>query len=460
VSDRRRAVLIFFVALFACALVTKSHAVSWNDRSRFATIESLTDRGTFAIDGSPFMAYMEDRYVYRGRTYSDKPPLLAILGAAVASVLRGLGLSFARSQAVVVYVVTLAVIGTWFALGAAYAYALQRELGFDRRIATSVAALTGLGTLAFPFATVYANHVPAGAAALAAFYHARRAHRSPLLDAALAGVFLALAVGCDAGALPFALGVAVLLSARPAALGIAFAGALPFAVLQAAFNHSVSSGFVPPAINAGSWSDPTSPFHNDYTSLGRFSNVLDYVKYACYVLVGDKGLFSYSPLFVVAVAGLVAWFRRGAPAERRMALAVALSCAVYVALIVLYTDDYTSWSYGDRRYAEIAYVLCVPLGAGLVAAGRDARLRMATLVLAAASIALAALGTLEPFTGPEGILGGLHAFHRLLRRAPLQGAVDVGALLAAMAGILRAASRAMRSTPARTGRYAERAGDG
>jgi hypothetical protein len=447
VNEGRYRAAIFLVAFVACALVTKTHPDSWNDRSRFATIESLTVRHTFAIDGSPFLAAMEDRYVYRGRTYSDKPPLLAILGAGVASALALAGVTFARSQGTVVYLVTLGVIGGWFALGAVYAYAMQRELGFERRVATSVAALAGLGTLAFPYATVYANHVPAGAAALAAFYHARRSERIPY-EGAPAGLFFAVAVGCDAGALPFGLGVLVLLlgTRRPAPLSYALAAVLPLAVAQALFNHSVSSGFVPPAINANSWADPHSPFHNDYTSLGRFHSVLDYLEYALYLLAGDKGLFSYTPVFLVALAGLGYWWRGGSAGERLMAAAVVVPCIVYVALIVLYTDDYTSWSYGDRRYAEIAYVLCIPLGQALVLAREDLRFRVATLLLAAASIGLAALGTLEPFTGPEGILGGWREFQALLRRAPVQGTIDVLALALAVTVVLRALSRTMRST--------------
>jgi len=448
-SEARRTVLIFFVAFFACALVTKTNPGSWNDRSRFATIESLADRHTFAIDGSLFMADMKDHYVYRGRTYSDKPPLLAILGAGVAGVLALYGVTFARAHGIVVYLVTLTVIGGWFALGAAYAYAMQRELGFGRRIATSVAALTGLGTLAFPYATVYANHVPAGAALLAAFYHARRSERG-ILDSALAGVFLALAVCCDAGAVPFAIGVVVLL-ARPAALGIALAVALPFALAQAAFNHTVSSGFVPPAINSESWADPQSPFYNDRPGLGRLPGFFDYVKYALYLLAGDKGLFSYSPLFLVALGGLVIWFRRGMAAERRMALAIVLSCTVYIALMVLYTNDYPSFTFGDRRYAEIAYVLCVPLGAAFVAASGDARLRAVTLVLAAVSVTLAALGTLDPFVGPEGILGAWRGCAGLLLRAPIQAVIDLVAFAVTVVAVLRTASRAMRSTAVRAG---------
>ncbi len=449
VSDGRLSAALFVAATLCCALVTKSHADSWNDRSRFATIESLTDRHTFAIDGSPFTAAMRDEYGYGGHIYSDKPPLLALEGFGMAATLARFGLTFARTPGTVVYLVTLAVIGGWFARGVTYAFALQRALGFGRSVAVGVAALTGLGTLALPYATVFSNHVPAGVAALASLFHARRA-AGAISDAILAGLFAMLAVACDAGALPFALGTAVLLwGARPATIAWACAGALPLAIAQLAFNHAVSGGFGPPALNPSSWADPSSPFHNDYTALGRFPDIASYARYALYLLAGDKGLFSYSPLLLAALGGLVIWFRQGTGDERRLALAIALPSVVYIALIVLYTDDFTSYTYGDRRFAELAFVGCVPLGAALTAARRDARARAAILALGGASIALAGLGTFAPFAGPEGISAAWNVFVALFRRSPALGTLDALGVVAAVALGSRASLRAMRTVAER-----------
>jgi hypothetical protein len=94
-------------------------------------------------------------------------------------------------------------------------------------------------------------------------------------------------------------------------------------------------------------------------------------------------------------------------------------------------------------------VLCVPLGAALTAAAGDARLRAAILALAAVSVALAALGTLDPFVGPEGIAGGGRAIASLLRRAPVQAAIDLLAFAVTVVAVLRTASRAMRSNSVR-----------
>ena len=77
---------VFGLALLVCAGVTKRHPTSWNDISRWATVDALVSDRTFAIDGSPFAAATGDKIRARGRTFSDKPPLLALSGAGVAEV--------------------------------------------------------------------------------------------------------------------------------------------------------------------------------------------------------------------------------------------------------------------------------------------------------------------------------------------------------------------------------------
>lgn len=425
--ERRTVALVFCAAFAFCALLTKPRAVSWNDLSRVATIDALVTGHTLAIDGSPFAARTEDKYRYRGRTYSDKPPALAIEGAAFASVLAPLGITLARTTDRAVYLIALLTVGGWFAAGCAYMYAFQRLLGIDRRGAVFVAALTGLGTLALPYATVLANHVPAGAAALAAFYHLVRARAGSRAapDAGLGALFLTLSYAFDASAIVFALGAVVLLWGTPARIWAVFAAAcIPVVALQLAYNASVSTGFVPPAMNQTTWSDPASPFHRAGQSEFLFTSAGDYVRYAIYLLFGDKGLISYTPLALLCVYGLVRMWKTH---QRRLALAIAAPCVAYYALMVAFTNDYFALNYGERRYADLAFVLCVALGPALAALPRGAA-GVAARIAAVWSTAVAMLGALAPFGEPRGVSGIVFAaqeFARLEHRAPVQAAVDV-----------------------------------
>lgn len=438
---------MFCVAFVLCALLTKPHALSWNDTSRLATIDALTTHRTFAIDASPFAAKTGDKYRYLGRTYSDKPPALALQGAAVAAVVAPLSISLARTPGTAIYLITLLTVGVWFAVGCAYAFAFAQLLGCDARRAGIVAALTGLGTLALPYATILANHVPSGAAALAGLYHLVRARESPV-HAALGGVFLALAYAFDAAAIVFALSAVVLLWGRSVRMWLACAAAgLPVIALQLAYNASVSGGLGPPAMNQASWSDPSSPFHRPVQSLFLFSSAGDYARYAVYLLVGDKGLLSYTPLALLCAYGFRRMLHMGAP-YRRVALAVIAAFGAYFVLLVAFTDDYGALNFGERRYVDVFFVLGVALGPALAAVRAGAAAVAARLAIGL-SIAISMLGVVAPFGESPKVPGYVFApeeFARLAHRAPVQAAVDVVALAVMIFLVLRFSSIAAAPT--------------
>src|ERR1700682_183286 len=79
--------------LVLCLLGTKTTPVSWNDISRVASIQALGERGTWAIDDSPWIDQTQDKVFLNGKFYSDKMPLLTWMAAGVYGILHGLGFS-------------------------------------------------------------------------------------------------------------------------------------------------------------------------------------------------------------------------------------------------------------------------------------------------------------------------------------------------------------------------------
>ena len=83
-----------FFAVFAA--LAKSRPESWNDIGRMAGIESIAERGTWSIDDSPWVDQTQDKVRLDDKFYSDKMPLLTLMGAGVYAVLHnGLGASLA-----------------------------------------------------------------------------------------------------------------------------------------------------------------------------------------------------------------------------------------------------------------------------------------------------------------------------------------------------------------------------
>ena len=432
-------IVIFVAALALCALITKAHATGWNDGSRIATVDALTADHTFQIDGSPFAAGLGDEIRFRGRTYSDKPPLLAVLGAGVALALAPLGVTLRHTPGTAIYLVTLLTVGISFALGCCYAYAFQRLLGYAQRIATAVATLTGIATLALPYATVLTNHVPCGATALAACYHLYRARGGSALHVALGGLLLGLCYAFDAAGAMFAIAAAVLLWGAPLRRWLLCAAAgLPVVVLQLLYNLSISGSVLPTVFNLSVWSDPSLPLHAESTQVLRYFSPAEYLGFTVSLLVGSRGLFSYTPLMLVAAYGFVVMWR-DRERTRRLALAILATAAVFFIMIVFLQNDEHASNFGERRYVDLFFLLCVALGPAL-ASVRGAAAAAAVRIAAALSIAIASLGTVAPFAGLPGESGfafGIVEFRALFARAPVQAVLDVLLAIGLIAFVLR-----------------------
>lgn len=449
--DRRALAVVFVAAFVVSALVCKTHVGGWNDGSRIATVDALTASGTFAIDGSPFERGLGDKISFRGHTYSDKQPLLPLLGAGVMAAAAPLGITLRQTPATAIYLLTLFTVGIWFAIGCCYAFAFQRLLGFDKQVAGAVAALTGLGTLALPYAAVLANHVPCGAAALAGCYHLVRTRRAARpFDAALGGLFFSLAYAFDAASAIFVVTVAVLLwggSLRAALL--CCAAAIPAIVLQAAFNTAISGSVIPAAYNAAVWSGSgPAPLGIGASQMLHPHAPGLYLQFLVNELIGEKGLFSFTPLTLLAGYGIAVMWRTSAE-MRRIAVAVATTVVVVVFAIVFLQDDTATANFGERRYVDVFFLMGVALGPAL-AAVRGALGTLFARLLIVSSIAIAALGTVNPFAGNAGewgVLRGAAEFVALAHRAHIQAAFDIVLLAAVIAAVVRLTPVGVAASP-------------
>jgi hypothetical protein len=433
--DRRVMIAVFFAAFALCALLTKSHVTGWNDGSRIAAVDALTANKTFVIDGSPFAVNLGDKILYHGRHYSDKPPLLTLLAAGVAVLVAPLGVTLRHTPATAIYLITLFTVGVWFAVGCCYAYAFERLLGFGPRVAAAVAALTGLGTLALPYATVLTNHVPCGAAALAGCYHLVRGRAGKPAHDVLAGLFFGLAYAFDAAGILVAIAGAVLLWRAPLRRWLTcIAVGAPFVVAQLAFNVHVSGSILPTAFTGDVWTEfPLKPGATGPTPFVLYS-AADYARLAVNLLIGGKGLFSFTPLALVAAYGLVV-MRRAGGLMRELALAIAVATVVFFILILTLQNDYAAQNFGERRYVDVFFLLGIALGPAL-ASVRSGSGALAIRLCFALSVGIAALGTVSPFAGAQGETGfafGSAEFAALMRRAPVQGGIDVLLLIGIVA---------------------------
>lgn len=350
-SEHLPVAAVFALTFVFLALLTHDNVfLAGNDASRFAQIEALVDHGEAQIDHSRY-GWTVDRVTIDGRDYSNKPPLLAIIGAGVYFLIETVfGLTFARHEAATVYILTLVLAGVPTAWLVARFYA---ALGVYRDIPGLVRGLTTLalaaGTILTSFSVTLNNHTIAAALLFAMCHDAWSGRGLP------AGIWIALAFCIDpVPAAVFAPIAGALLweaSGKPALRSFLYGMGSGAAIFTAVNWWIVGSPF-PPKMAAGA-ADQASGFASG------IGGVLlpDHWTYPLECLVGWHGFFSVSPVLLFAAAGLVRAAGTGQPLPRRWCRLLLLGCTVMIAGHVLLAGSYGGWSYGFRYLIPIVPIL-------------------------------------------------------------------------------------------------------
>ena len=305
-----------------------------NVSSRMDTIQSLAERGTFCIDGS-LNLFMVDVIRIDGRFYSDKPPLLSVLGAAVYWPFhRLIGLSFEKHAPWVYHGLTVLLVGVPLAVGLWLLAKCLALAGLDERAVTTTVFLTGAGTMFLPYAVTFNNHVPAATMVVAGLCCILRAEADPARAAlwpAAAGAFGALAFHFD-----FAPGGAALLGFAALAfwrekrlrdLLACAAGAIGPMALYVFLNFLITHDFKPAYLH-GEYYEYEGSILRSYDGMKRLYGTTIPSQFFHY-FIGYRGFFAYSPILLF---GLWEAIRRIARGERyRSHAGAALSVLILAA---------------------------------------------------------------------------------------------------------------------------------
>lgn len=174
------AALIAVASLVALASA-RDYAGGWNDGSRLATVESLVDRHTLAIDDSIFVRSAasadapnpyapgdellrtkgtQDKLLINGHYYSDKSPLPAFWLAAWYALLRHLtGLTAHEHPRLFCYLMTVLSSGIAYVLCVWSVWRLALRHALPMATCALLAASLGLATVAPVYARQVNNHI-------------------------------------------------------------------------------------------------------------------------------------------------------------------------------------------------------------------------------------------------------------------------------------------------------------
>ena len=347
--------LTLAAGLHAAALFNAVPLQSANDRSRWATVWSLTEQGTFVIDAIDAVPAWQtiDKVQHEGHLYSSKPALLAVLAAGIAWLVEAVaGLSLYQQTATVARCVLLLLNLVPFLLGLlALSAVLDRHArtAFGRRLTLATAAF---GTFLSPFLTTLNNHTVAAFSLLWAIFFTVRilegSRRS--FDYAACGLCAAFVTANELPAAAFGLGLFGLLMWRgdrrrtllvfvPAALLVVavFLGTTvwqtgslkPFYTAYGTEKYLYIRNGLP-----SYWTEPHGFDRNLDSPLVYFLNCT----------IGHHGIFSLSPIFLLCLAGWWRWRR----VDRVLQPLVVLGLLLTGLVLVFYLSRTENYNYGGN----------------------------------------------------------------------------------------------------------------
>jgi hypothetical protein len=360
---------------------------AWNEYSRYDLVRALVEDGTTSIDR--YHENTGDKALYNGHYYSDKAPGTAFLGVPVYQLLTltsGAAGAGIPDPSLAVQALAFGVSGITTVLLVLLLFRfLRTTVGEGWALVVSVGY--GLGSIAFPFATMFFGHAASAFFLFASFYLLWRWRATgggwrPVTAGLLAG-------GAVITEIPVVLGVAILGGyalwiGRHRALGFVLGG-IPVLLVLMAYNGLTFGG----------------PFTLGYQYATEFgeqnrqgivSIVWPSWTTMSDLLFGPRGLVRLAPWFSLAPLGVLAWRRRAIRPEVLVCVAI---CGVFLAYNSGALNPFGGWTPGPR------YLLpALPFAAVLVALAPSV-LRPLTAALIAVAIAVLFVATVTMPNAPE-----------------------------------------------------------
>jgi hypothetical protein len=417
------------ILLFVLLWVTYAYfyqSSGTNEAVRFDQIRALVHDRTLAIDRYCFNSPDLIRYPEKtGHVYPNKAPGMTLLGTipfALVSItlapFRAAGLPEWIYWHVVAYTTTVFAVGLLSALAAVATYRVLSRMAKDSYFAAVTVLAIWLGTLVFPYSTLFFSHIPTAALLVIAFYllFELRDHSGTnsfrVVRVSVAGVLIGFSVAIEYPAvlLGAVLGSYVLwitwqLEASPRdklkllslfASGLVIGGSALILYNLTAFGNAF---YIP----YETYSKPGASFYSTYgrgwmgwqwSGLGHFLDaLLSLFIYRpsglFYVVAGRWYLYACNPVLWLCLPGLaiMLWRRTLRPEG----LLVGGMLVVYLAFIANYGTSMYDWGgglyLGPRHLIPLLPFLTLPLYFGAH------RLRWVFYPLAAISLFYMLLGT-------------------------------------------------------------------
>ena len=349
---------VLFLLVFALLYSHVEVGMSGIESGRFATIQAVAEQGVFHIEKCNFRTV--DKAIRNNHVYHDKLPLQPfVIGLLYKPFHRYAGINFVDNYHLSIYLINVV---TGFLVNAFIFLWLFDLLRGIRKGSVKLKFLLALGCVAgswiISYSTMLNNHTPAALAVLGVFIALMRYTKVPTPKAALLAGF---AAGI-AGLLELPCG---LFFGLAAVTGIFFAAPKELRVKHAALTAGAGGlcllGGALLNLYAHGSLLPLYMSSQGYKGTFGFSCHSSLAYYWYHALLGDRGLFLYTPFLFLGLWGCVRYWKNFSVPQKIMLSATA----GYMLFYLLGTNEFGGQSYGLRYFIAIIPLLWY-LGARLV----------------------------------------------------------------------------------------------
>lgn len=361
-------VVVFAFFIIILILFTQSFINSTNPASRFLTMESIVERGTFIINEKHI--YTDDKMIREGNYYSSKPPVLTVMGSGIYYILhkafnqRLPQEPYYFTANLSVYIITLILVGIPFLLLLFFFYKTLKILKINSEYQVVLLIGLGLGTLYLTYSITLNNHLPAGAFLFISFYYLLKIKFNQSDNYKkyffLSGLFASLALVIDLAALFFfILFFFYLIYSFPFKKSIYFiSAAAPIFIIHLFFTYHITGDFLPVQFHPEFSNNFSTHQKAVWSQLGGGNEKINrnLFVYIINILFGTHGLFSYSPILLFALYAILKEIKNKLE-FRREAILILSGFATVLLFCILKLKVYTGSAFGFRWFIALTPLL-------------------------------------------------------------------------------------------------------
>jgi len=352
-------IIIIGICIIFLLFLTNFKDLTWNDRSRLATIQSLVEYHTFSIDNSVFDT--GDKVFSKGHFFSDKPPLLSVFLAGVYLPFYYSGITFATYPNWVIYILTLSASTVPYIIYLFFVFKFSfQNLNTSKLKNIFLVIVLGLGTSLFSYATILNNHLLAGI--LCGIGGMIFLSKESFQQKFLVGLIMGFATTIDPAALFIGgiFGISIVYitfkkreikKTAQNSLLLVVGFCLPL-LLHGIINNFITGDFLPASMHPELFNYPGSYFTPEKLTNATLavSNFNEWVGYMYNLLFGKRGIIVLNPLVALGLGTSIYYiFKKDSDYIFRIYCLISISSFFSVVLYYsLYGKDFGGPSYTVR----------------------------------------------------------------------------------------------------------------